>query len=87
MDHITISEEVRAGITCLREIRNASPELRDRFSDFLQSNAELFRVKDDRVLAIGTSDVVISLEPTKRLSELVAAVRAWKDEDGIRKEP
>ncbi|MBZ5580170.1 MAG: hypothetical protein LAP40_26725 [Acidobacteriia bacterium] len=80
MDHIEISEGYREGLRCLRFIRDAGPETREYFSQFLNSNTELFRIKDDNVFAVGTGDMVITLEPSERLRELMAAVRAWKAE-------
>ena len=80
MDHIEISEEYREGLRCLRQIRNAGPEARKRFSHFLQSTAELYRVKHDSVFALGTDDLIVVLEPTERLHELISATRAWETE-------
>lgn len=80
MDHIEISDEYREGLRCLRQIRDAGPEAHERFRHFLESTAELFRVKDDGVFALGTDDLIVVLEPTERLRELISATRTWKAE-------
>jgi hypothetical protein len=86
VDHIEIDDEYREGLRCLCQIRDAGPEVRERFGQFLESCAELFRVKDDLVFAVGTEDLVVTLEPTERLRELMATVRAWKGERDNRQE-
>ena len=80
LDHIEITDAYRDGLRCLRLIRNAGPEGLERFGEFLKSNSELIRIKDDPVLAAGTNDMVVALEPTERLRELMAATRAWENE-------
>ena len=80
MDHIEISNEYREGLRCLRLIRDAGPKARERFGEFLQSATELFCIKGDPVFAVGTDDMIVVLEPTERLRELMAATRAWEAE-------
>jgi hypothetical protein len=45
-----------------------------------QPASEFFRVKDNSLLAIGTDYLVVSIEPTERLMELMAAHRAGEHE-------
>jgi hypothetical protein len=83
MNHITISDEFRVGIQSLAEVSERLPEVCERFPELPQRNSDLFRVKDDSFLAIRTGDLVVTLEPTERLSELVTAARAWKNEGNL----
>jgi hypothetical protein len=85
MDHIEISDEFRSELRALRDVADALPEACKSLPQLSQSNADLFRVKDDSVLAVGTGGLVITLEPTERLRELVTAVRTWKRENGVGK--
>jgi len=82
MDHIKINDDFRKGLQSLRDVADALPEMLKRFPELPQRNSELFRVKDDSFLAVTTGDLVITLEPTERLMEVIAAARAWKAERG-----
>lgn len=86
MDHIKINDDFRKGLQSLRDVADALPEMLKRFPELPQRSSELFRVKDDSFLAVATGDLVITLEPTERLTEVITAARAWKVERGIRKE-
>jgi hypothetical protein len=81
MNHIAVNDAFRNGLTQLEGVADALPEVCKRFPELPQSVSELFRVKDDGFFAVRTSDLVITLEPTERLLELVSAARTWK---GIR---
>jgi hypothetical protein len=83
MDHIEISKEFRIGISALRDVANALPKACKCLPELPHKNSDLFRIKDDSILAIGTNDLVITLEPTERLRELVAAVRARERKNSI----
>ena len=86
MDRIQISDAFREGLNSLREVRHALPEVCESNPDLPQRNSELFRIKDDSFMAVRTGDLVITLEPTERLMELVAAARARKGELAIDQE-
>jgi hypothetical protein len=62
------------------------PEVCKRFPELPQSTSELFRIKTDSFLAIATGDLVITIEPTERLMELVTALRTRKDKGNISEE-
>jgi hypothetical protein len=76
MDHIELSEDFREALRELRNIANALPEHSSGFPQLAQSAADLFRVKNDGIFAIGTNNLVITLEPTERLREYLSAMRA-----------
>jgi hypothetical protein len=86
MNHIAVNDAFRAGLASLEDIADALPEICKRCPDLPQSVSELFRIKNDSFLAIGTGDLVITLEPTERLIELVAAARTWKRISGFGQE-
>lgn len=75
MDRIEITEEVRAAVEYLRDVAHAVPEFKSGLPQFPKSLADCFRIKDDPLFALGTSDLIITLEPTERLMELIAAKR------------
>jgi hypothetical protein len=75
IDHVEIAPGVTDGIRALRVVFNTPPEALHSFPALKQSCSEWFRVKADDISAIGTSDLIITLEPTERLVELVTAVR------------
>jgi hypothetical protein len=54
-------------------IRNTHPESMDGGPEFPQGVTEFIRVKNDPLFAVGTDDVIVTLEPTERLVELVNA--------------
>jgi hypothetical protein len=81
MNHIAVNDAFRNGLTQLEGVADALPEVCKRFPELPQTVSELFRIKDDSFLAVRTNDLVITLEPTERLLELVSAARTWK---GIR---
>jgi hypothetical protein len=83
MNHITITDEFRAGLQSLYDVSKALPEVCERFPELPQCSSDLFCVKNDSFLAIRTGDLVITLEPTERLAELIAAARAWKSKGDI----
>jgi hypothetical protein len=76
MDRIEVSAEAKEAIHLLREVSGTLPQFRDCFPELPQSAADCFRVKDDHVLTAGTNELVITLEPTQRMLEFVAAVWA-----------
>jgi hypothetical protein len=86
MDHIEINEDFREALRQLREVRDAIPEVCDSDPSLPQRNSDLFRVKGDSFRAVATGDLVITLEPTEGLMDLIAAIRAWKAERRIGKE-
>jgi hypothetical protein len=86
MDRIELAPGVREGVQVLRDVLNASPETHHGRSGFSQSASEWFRVKQDDVFAVGTGGLVITLEPTESLLELLAAKRAGEVKGNIGKE-
>jgi hypothetical protein len=76
MDHIAVTPEFREVLRALRSVAGASPEIGGSFPELGQSASDCFRVKDDCLVATGTGDLVITLEPTERMLEFVAAKRA-----------
>lgn len=80
MDRIEISEAFRNALSALHDIAGTLPEAFQRFPELAQSNAELFCVKDDDVRAVMTDKFIITLEPTEKLLNLIATVRAFKAE-------
>ena len=81
MNHIEVTDDFRKGLGYLENVADALPELCKRFPELPQNVSDLFRIKNDSFLAVRTNDLVITLEPTERLTELVSAARTWK---GIR---
>ena len=59
---------------------NTDPERIKSIPELWQNASELFRVKADPLFAVGTDDIVITLEPTERFIELVSAPGAWERE-------
>ena len=51
-------------------IRNTHPEKVNSGSEFPQSITEFIRIKNDPLFAVGTDDMIVTLEPTERLVEL-----------------
>jgi hypothetical protein len=86
MNHIAVNDDFRRGLDALEDVADALPEVCERCPELPHSLSELFRVADDGFFAIRTGDLVITLEPTKRLAELIAAARAWKREHNIGQE-
>lgn len=80
VDHIAVSPELREALSVLCGARDAGPEAMGRVAEFLQSCPDAFSIKRDPLFAIGTNDMVITLEPTKRLMELVHASRTREGE-------
>ena len=76
MDHIQISADFREALQVLRFVANSNPEVKSSLPQIPQSAADLFRVKNDNVFAVGTNEFVVTLEPTERLLEYLSAVRA-----------
>jgi hypothetical protein len=76
MNRILPSEDLLRAYRWLHVVRDASPEEVSTFPEIPQSVADVVRVKQDRLFASGTGDIIITLEPTERLTELVAALRA-----------
>lgn len=83
MNHIEVSDSFRILLADLENVSDALPELCEGCPEMPKSISELFRIKDDGFLAVMTGDLVITLEPTERLSELVTAARAWKRIHGV----
>jgi hypothetical protein len=61
-------------------IAEAPPQLRNAVTEAFQSFSECFSIERNCVLTPVTSEVRVEFKPTQRLLDLVAAVRAWKQE-------
>ncbi len=73
MTKILATPDLARSLRRLVDMRDAAPQGVDGISEFPQSIAEFIRIKDDPLFAVGTNDVVVTLEPTERLLELVNA--------------
>jgi hypothetical protein len=67
-------------------IADAPPQFRQSIADLLQPFSELVSFEFDHVVAAGASESVVQFKPTKRLLDLVSAVRTWKREHLASKE-
>jgi hypothetical protein len=83
MDRIEITEDARTGVQYLHNIRRAHPESDQALPNGIHCVSELFRVKDNSLFAGGADDLVITLEPTERLLELVATTRAGESKGNV----
>jgi hypothetical protein len=80
MDRIAPTRELTHWLKLLRDVMDARPESISGLPHLQQGASDLFRVKSDPLFAVGTNDVIITLEPTERLIELVSALRAREGE-------
>jgi hypothetical protein len=74
------TSDCKRATSFLLDIANGLPEMGEGVREILQLAPEFFRVKNDILFAVGTNYLVVSIEPTERLMELMAAHRARENE-------
>lgn len=75
MDHIELSDDFRKTVRELRAVARSNPKLLRSLPQLCQSAADCFRIKNDSLFAVGTDDLVITLEPSERLVEFLSTAR------------
>lgn len=83
MNRIAPTDDLLKAYKYLHILRDASPEQVGTLPEIPQSIADVVRVKPGCLFARGTGDIIIALEPTERLTELVAALKAWERNNQI----
>jgi hypothetical protein len=74
------TDECRRATSFLLEVANTHPETRQSGGQLSQSASKFLRVKDNGLITIGADYLVVSIEPTERLMEFMAAHGARKHE-------
>lgn len=72
---VTIHADFTKALDSLTALRSCEVKDRQRFAHILQSGLQLFRAKENVRCAPGTTEFTVTLEPSERLLELLAASR------------
>ena len=72
---VTLHADFSEMLDILAALRNCDVENRQSFTHLLQSGCELFCAKDNGRCALGTTEFTVTLEPSKRLLQLLATRR------------